>query len=97
MDQRIVDAVREMRLVQFTYDGHHRIVEAHAYGVTTAGHEAIRCYQVAGSGSDGASTGWHMMLESKVVGLEVLGECFRESRAGYRRGDRGMCRIYCEL
>lgn len=97
MDQRIAGAVREMRLLQFTYDGHHRIVETHAYGITTAGHEAIRCYQVAGSGSDGASTGWHLMLESKVIGLEALDECFHQPRPGYRKGDRGMSTIYCEL
>lgn len=97
MDQRIVDAVEGQRLLEFSYDGHPRVVEVHAYGITTAGHEAIRCYQVGGSGSDGASTGWHLMLEAKLVGVRPLDDRFAEPRPGYRKGDRGMSRIYCEL
>jgi len=37
------------------------------------------------------------MTTAKIVGLTILEENFDGPRTGYRRGDRGMTRIYCEL
>ncbi|PKM42290.1 MAG: hypothetical protein CVV03_10225 [Firmicutes bacterium HGW-Firmicutes-8] len=97
MNQTICNAIRNRRLLSFTYDGYPRIVEPHAYGITTAGHEEIRCYQVRGTGSDGKSTGWHLMTVSKISGLTILEDSFSTARPGYKRGDKGMSTIFCEL
>lgn len=97
MNQAICKAIAEKRLLSFTYEGFNRIVEPHTYGVTTAGNEAIRCYQVRGSGSDGRSTGWHLMTLSKISFLSFLEETFPKPRDNYRRNDRDMSAIYAQL
>ena len=97
MDQLIVQAIREKRLLSFTYDGHPRIVEPHCYGITTASNDALCCYQVGGSGVHADSKPWHLMVCSKIVSLSLLEEKFSVARPGYRRGDKRMVTIYCEL
>lgn len=97
MKSTIVQAIEEMRCLSFTYDGHPRVVEPHCYGLTTTGKEAIRCYQISGSGVRADTTPWHLMTTDKIVGLTLLEETFSNPRPGYRRGDRGMSSIFCEL
>jgi hypothetical protein len=97
MNQGICNAIRNRNLLNFSYDGYLRVVEPHAHGISTAGHEVIRCYQVRGSGSDGKSTGWHLMTVSKIVGLKAMEETFSKPRDGYRKGGKGMSTIFCEL
>ena len=86
-----------MRLLSFTYDGYQRVVESHCYGITTAGNEAIRCYQVSGGSSSGKVPDWHMMTTNKIVGLTLSQDNFSAPRSGYKKGDKGMSKIYCEL
>lgn len=44
MNPSICKAIKEKRILTFTYDGHPRKVEPHCYGLTKTGKEAIRCY-----------------------------------------------------
>jgi len=97
MNALICQAIREMRVLSFNYDGFLRIVEPHAYGITTKGNEALRCYQTGGGSSSGSVPGWHIMKISKMLNLSLLTEKFDSSRPGYKRGDRGLNVIYCEL
>lgn len=97
MNQNVATAIREKRLLSFTYDNHQRVVEPHCYGLTRTGKEAIRCYQVRGTGKDPHGSPWHLMTMDKVGALQLLEETFATARDGYRRGDKGMATIYCEL
>ncbi len=97
MNQTIVTAIKEKRLLSFTYDGYARVVEPHCYGITTAGNEAIRCYQVRGGSSSGKVPDWRMMTIDSIRGLTLTQETFSLPRTGYKRGDRGMSTIFCEL
>ena len=42
MNQVICDAIRNRCVLKFTYDGHPRIVEPHAYGLSRARNEVMR-------------------------------------------------------
>jgi hypothetical protein len=44
----ICDAIRSMQTLSFTYNGFRRVVEPHAYGIDTKGHEALRAFQTTG-------------------------------------------------
>ena len=96
MDSQICDAINNRNLLEFYYDGGARIVEPHCYGITKSGNEALRAYQVGGYSSSG-SMGWKMFELSKSRNLKVLDENFSSPRQGYKKGDKSMRKIYCEL
>lgn len=96
MNTIICNAIRDMKLVKFYYDGGIRIVEPHCHGITTAGNEGLRAFQVDGYSSSG-NMGWKMFDLSKADSISILDENFDMPRTGYRKGDRGMKHIYCEL
>jgi hypothetical protein len=97
MRNTISQAIKDRRILIFTYDGYSRTVEPHCHGITTAGNEAIRCYQTAGGSSSGTVPGWHMMTVNKIIGLTVSPSVFAGPRPGYNRGDKGMSTIFEQL
>lgn len=97
MNATLCQAIRERRILTFSYDGYPRVVEPHCHGITTAGKEALRCYQISGSSSSGTVPGWHMMTVDKIVGLSVASSSFSGTRPGYNRGDRNMSTIFEQL
>lgn len=96
MDTEIVNAIRNQNLIEFYYDGGSRTVEPHCYGLTTAGNEGLRAFQVDGYSSSG-KMGWKMFDMDKASSLTVLDDSFSSPRPGYKRGDRGMSKIFAQL
>jgi hypothetical protein len=96
MKSFICDAIHNKNLIELIYEGHKRVVEPHCYGVSTAGNEALRLYQVDGYSST-RTMGWKMYDLSKARNITVLDETFNSPRPGYKRNDRGMSKIYCQL
>lgn len=95
MNTKIINAIKQTQILEFIYDGENRIVEPHCYGLTTKGNEAIRAYQIDGFSSSG-KMGWKMYDLSKAEDICLLDETF-EIRDDYKKGDKGMSRIFCEL
>lgn len=96
MNAIICKAIENKNLVEFFYGGGIRIVEPHCHGITTAGNEGLRAFQVKGYSSSG-TMGWKMFDLKKATNIKMLDETFPGPRQGYKRGDRGMSKIYCEL
>jgi hypothetical protein len=96
MNSDICNAIKNMNLIEFYYNGGTRTVEPYCHGVTTAGNEALRGYQVDGF-SESGKLGWKMFDLGNASNLTVLDETFEGPRTGYRKGDKGMSKIYCEL
>ncbi len=96
MKAEICNAIRKKNLLEFYYEGGIRVVEPHCYGITTAQNEGLRAYQIEGYSSSG-KMGWKMFDLSKAEDISVSNNVFDSPRSGYRRGDKGMSRIYCEL
>ena len=97
MNTLISQAIDGKRLLDFHYEGHHRIVEPHAYGVNDKGHHLLRCYQVGGSSESHKSPYWRLFLVGDMRGLQVLSQSFSAARSGYKRDDKAMIRIYAQL
>mgnify|MGYP000892629636 CR=1 FL=1 len=95
MNTEIINAVKNQNVITFDYDGESRIVEPHCYGLTTKENEAIRAYQIGGYSSSG-KMGWKLYDLSKADDIEVLDETF-EVRDDYKKGDKGMSRIFAEI
>lgn len=95
MNQQIIEAIKNKIVIEFYYDGELRIVEPHCYGETTAGNEGLRAYQIDGYSSSG-KMGWKMYDLGKADDLAVSKNTF-EVRDGYKRGDKGMSKIFAEI
>ncbi len=96
MKTLIVEAIKGKKLLKFFYEGGYRTVEPHCYGLTTANNEGLRAFQISGYSSTG-SMGWKMFDLSKASSIQSLEETFTAPRTGYKRNDKGMSVVYCEL
>jgi hypothetical protein len=96
MNQEIVESIENQNVIEFYYDGELRVVEPHCYGLTTAGNEGLRAFQIGGYSSTG-KFGWKMYDLGKADGITIFPNQFDGPRSGYQRGDKGMSRIYAEL
>jgi len=92
----IIDAINNKSVLSFTYKGIDRVVEPHAVGVSTAGNEVLRCYQIEG-GHNKQGHDWDLCTLSKILNLSLTGDSFSSARPGYAKGDKGMSRIYAEI
>ena len=90
-------AIREKRLLTFSYDGYSRTVEPHTYGIDVKGHESVRAYQVGGGSSSGEYRGWKMFHVSEMSGLSVTSAHFASARLDYKPGDKAFSTIYAQL
>ena len=95
MNTEIIDAIKNQNVITFDYEGEFRTVEPHCYGVTTKGNEAIRAFQIDGYSSS-RKMGWKLYDLSKADDIEVLDETF-DIRDDYKKGDKGMSRIFAEI
>ena len=96
MNYRIIEAIENRKVIKFYYENKLRIVEPHCYGITLAGNEGLRAFQIGGHSSSG-KMGWKMYDLSKVANIETLEDTFPTPRLGYKKGDKGMDEIYAEL
>lgn len=90
-------AIRNRKLLQFTYDGFNRLVEPHTYGIDGKGHFAIRAYQVSGGSESGEYVGWKLFHVAEIRSGIILDEQFPAPRNGYKRGDKWFSQIIVEL
>ena len=96
MQDTIIGAIEKRYFLQFFYDGGIRVVEPYCYGLTTKGNKGLRAFQVSGYSSSG-KMGWKMFDMSKASSIVVLDDVFIKTRIDYKRGDRGMKTIFCEI
>ncbi len=91
------DALAKGVCLELRYDGFTRTVEVHAVGVSTAGNEVMRVWQVRGGSVSNEPIGWKLMRLDEAASVALTSERSQAPRVGYKKGDRGMVRIFCEL
>jgi hypothetical protein len=96
MKPLIIEAITKKLVLSFTYDGIARAVEPHAIGISLAGNEILRCYQIRGDHIN-PDHDWNLCEVRKMVGVKTTGEVFQSARSDYKRGDRHMTQIYAQL
>ena len=80
MNNDLVGAIREKRLIEFAYKGGRtRVVEPHDYGIR-GGIERLLGFQISGQSASGASHGWKQFDVNQIRQLHVLERRFAGSR-----------------
>lgn len=97
MNQVIVTAILDRRVLSLEYHGSVRLVEPHTYGVNSAGQEALSCYQLVDKGKPTAEPNWRLMLVLKASAIAMSDTTFPRARANYVRNTHLMTRIYAQL
>jgi hypothetical protein len=96
MLQTIINAIRNHQVLSFTYHGIQRVVYPTAVGMSRAGNDCLRCYQIAG-GHVTPGHEWDFCEISNISNLCTTGESFEGVPAGYKKGDKHLNQIYAEL
>lgn len=97
MNKKICQAISGRSVIEFSYGGRIRVVEPHAHGISTAGNEVLRGYQVSGYSSSRRPPFWSLFDVSKVTDLTLSGNTFLGNRPGYNANDSAMTRVHCHV
>jgi hypothetical protein len=93
----ICAAIAEHRLLQFDYNGTRRLAYPCAHGILSTGNEALRAHEVIFVNGKRRTAMGRLYLLRSMSNVEVDEERFERPPHGYRRGDRGMASIHCQL
>lgn len=96
MNTIVCDAIGAHFKLELTYHGYSRLVEPYALGLDKGGEATLRCYQVTGGSESGDSAGWKLLKLAEMYQVAIVREEF-SIRREYRRGDKAMTRILCEV
>ena len=80
MENIIIAAIKEKKVLSFTYSGRPRIVEPHVYGIND-GVAQFLGYQIRGSSSNGVIPDWRRFKLSAIQNLQILNESFPGRRS----------------
>lgn len=97
MDSTICHAIKHKFCLEFYYNGGTRIVEPHCYGVSKAGNELLRAFQISGFSESGNPVGWKLFRIDKARDVKVSSDDFNGPRPEYNPNDSAMTTIYCAL
>lgn len=97
MKNKICEAIRNRNLIDFYYNGYHRVVEPFTFGINTKDNEVLSAFQVEGGSESGDRPMWRLFDLEKIENLQISSESFSGNRIGYRSRDSRMVRIYCEI
>ena len=97
----IMHALQNHRIVELSYDDDEdpggkgrRWVQMYCYGVSKAGNDVVRVYQVGGD-TKTIQPGWKLFRVDRMNNLRVLGGEFDEPKPLFNpNGDKDMIKIY---
>lgn len=91
------EALTAGKRLGITYDGLTRVVEVHAVGQTAKGEPIMRAWQVRGGSRSGNPEPWRIFRLDRTWQYAVLDERSEAPRSGYKRGDRAIAVIRCQI
>jgi predicted DNA-binding transcriptional regulator YafY len=95
MNALICRAIRERRLLRFSYEGGDREIEPYCHGFSREAQELLRGYQIAGASRSGESTGWKTFRVDRMSAVAVCFTTFPPDRTGYGQSDNHMATLHC--
>ena len=71
LDSTIRAAISKKAIIEFDYEGHHRIAEPHVYGLKNGVSELL-VYQIEGGSSSGGLPQWRRVKIAKMYKFDAL-------------------------
>lgn len=91
------EALKSKRVLELRYSGYFRCVEVHTIGFSSKDQPVMRVWQTGGGSVHGETTGWKLLRLDEAEGASISEIPSAAPRSGYKRGDRAMKRIICEI
>jgi hypothetical protein len=88
-------AIRDLRVLEFVYEGRRRVVHPYCHGVTPKGEDSLRAIQVGGQGS-GYGFG-KMWVLAKMTDVRLTDRTFVPDDPHYNPNDSAMAHIHCRV
>lgn len=97
----IMNGMSKRRIMELNYDDEEdpggkgrRWVQMYCYGVSKAGNDVVRVYQVGGD-TKTIQPGWKLFRVDRMQNLRTLGGSFNEAKPLFNpTGDKDMIKIY---
>ena len=93
----ICEAIRKRALLEFKYQGRHRIVAPYCHGLSTRDVEILRAVQLRGSSQSSGYGFGKLWFVSEMVDLRILDETFTPDDPQYNPNDAAMKKIHCRI
>lgn len=97
MNVRICNAIRDRKIIRFSYSGGFRNVEPFCHGISTVGNDVLRGWQIGGYSESGKPQGWKLFRMDAISNLTITDEAFEGRRPRYNPNDSAMTTIYCHV
>lgn len=95
--ETLVRAIHEKQVLRFVYNGHVRVVEPHAYGVTATGEVVLHGFQIEGESASKPPPGWRTFSVALIEKLAVTEERFSSARPDYVQGEPALETVWAAL
>jgi hypothetical protein len=79
LNNSIRNAIRDKKLIEFDYEGHHRIAEPHVHGISNEQYEA-QTFQIGGGSNSGGIPDWRRIKVDQITNLRVTEQRFEGRR-----------------
>ena len=86
----ITAAINQKRVLRIIYPPGERLVEPHAFGLSSDRNLLLRAYQTEGASASGEHEWWKLFRIDRAERIELTNGSFDEPRPEYKRGDRAM-------
>ncbi len=93
----ICDAIRRRALLEFDYDGLHRIVQPYCHGTTSTGRESLRAIQIGGDSRGRLIASGKLWTVAKMINVRVSEQTFVPNDPHYDPSDSAMASIHCRV
>jgi len=96
-DPLIISAIRRKSVLEFRYNGKHRIVEPQTYGLSTTGREVLRGYERPATKGARRSAMAKLFDLAKISGLQETELKFAQALPAHNPDDTAMVEIFATL
>jgi hypothetical protein len=93
----ICDAIRRCALLEFDYDGLHRVVQPYCHGTASTGRESLRAIQIGGESRGRLIASGKLWTAAKMTNLKVSEQTFSPDDPHYNANDTAMASIHCRV
>src|SRR4051794_737337 len=93
----ICRAIKERLVLEFDYDGFHRVVQPYCHGRTSFGRESLRAIQVAGWSRTPSIESGKLWTVAKMTNVKISGEPFLPDDRHYNAQDSALTTIHCRI